>query len=273
MNLGDPRRKSAVAYDVRKRLNEGWLCACALLGINRTKDLMERRMLTLQDTELMLRKIVHPDLIPNGCGFDGTSNFSSYISTDKAITKLVPLFAELGFSRQGFEELIQQEKRQDEARRKKRGPLLEGKEFRSLRSWLLDECGEENEKLRIALGESTRDDRARRIKQLKQDSKAVLAALEKLRSNPLKIRRASMEEQSVATVLAKHSLRQQDRLDEEMFNFQEWLKSEQTRLESKALEAESAAKEAREKLRRIQNRLDFITEHRSNGKSGKRKRV
>lgn len=253
------RSKAAPRHEVKVRAGEGWLTACALLGLKRTKGLMDRWQLTLENVELMLRRMIHPDLLNQGAGRDKDGFFEFYVSEDESIKKLAPLFAQLGFSWSGFEQLIEQEERKDAARKRKRGPLLQHKEFRSLRSWLVDEVGEPGEKLRIALCESSRNDRSRRLKQLRMDSRVVLQALDKTRGDQLKIRRLRGKDSSPAQALAGHSLHQQDRRDEMLVNYEEQLRRELEMHTRQAEDAERAAKEARQAAQRTQWQLDFMT--------------
>lgn len=244
-------------YEVISCPGEGWLCAGALLGLKRLSALMERRMLPLAYAEMMLRSIVHPRALPDGAGVKDGKNFNTYWAEDEIITELVPLFRDLGRAAWGWENLIQEEDRIDQLREKKRGPSLRSKEYRSLKSWLLDESGEKGEKLRVALNKSTHDERSKRLRQLKRDSALIIKALEMLERDPLRIRRTALGK-SEALELAKLSLRQQDRQDEMETLLQE-------------LERWSEAEaEAKERVSEIKTELERITG--TGGKTGSRKR-
>jgi hypothetical protein len=255
-------------YEVITRPGEGWLCACALLGMKRTYDLMKRRTLRLEELEMMVRSLVHKDLFSKGAGYKKGA-FSEYISKDIFITKLVPVFAELGFSKYGFEKMIQAEDARDEYRKKKRGAAHN--EFRSLRSWLLDEAGEPGEKLRIALNpkDSTRDDRARRLKQLKQDSATIVSALRQLTNNPLKVRRQKGANLPAATSLAKFSLEQEDKQDEQKVALQEDLLRDLEKLRQQEKKDEMRLKETMAAISEFERIIDFIYETGPRDKTGK----
>jgi hypothetical protein len=267
----DPKtstKRTEYEYEVITRPGEGWLCACALLGMKRTYDLMKRRTLRLDELEMMMRSIVHRDLISRGAGYKNGA-FSEYISKDNFITKLVPVFAELGFSKHGFEKTVEDEDARDKYRKKKRGNAHN--EFRSLRSWLLDEAGEPGEKLRIALNpkDSTRDDRARRLKQLKQDSATIVSALRQLAKNPLKVRRQKAANLPDATLLAKFSLEQEDRQDEQKVALQEDLLRDLAKLRQREKGEKMRLDETMAAISEIEFVLDIIYETGPRDKTGK----
>jgi len=169
-----------------KSAGNGWLSACALLGLPRTLQFIRESKLPLAEAEAQLREQVEWCLelwlTPEGKQ-----------PAEMPWAKLqLRRFEPWGFRREvdtgdGIEEVPADDEiaprlvlSKEERRRKKHAG---GKNYRHLWSWLADVGAERGEKLRIALGKkSSRDDAWKIRAQIEEDSKGILEALRVLES-------------------------------------------------------------------------------------------
>lgn len=234
----------------KNNTGEPWLMASALLGMSRLRRMMEAHKLTLEQAEAELRGQTEDCLgLMNGLG---QKSWPKGLKVSWHPAKLP--------ARNGWLQLYLAA--EEERMIKKRSPRFttwetdngwkvpvpvfpqgQASDFRNLWSWMLNEAGEEGGKLLIATAfeRSNLNTRAKRRRQLEEDSRTVLEALEMLNRDPLKVRRQTGE--GAALQLAKLSLKQQDRQDEEKTGREEDLRSqlEKARAEVRRIQAELKA--------------------------------
>lgn len=213
--------------------------ASALLGVSRLRRMMGEHKLTLGQAEAELRAQVEDCLkVMNGLGLkswpkdlkvswhpaklperDGWLPLSLAAEEEKKIKKRSPRFITLEADN-GCKVPVPVFTREKSA------------DFRNLWSWMLDEAGKSGGKLLIATAfeRSDSETRWKRRRQLEEDSRTVLDALEMLNRDQLKVRRRTGE--GAALNLAKLSLGQQDHQDQGKTNREETLRSQLEKAEA-----------------------------------------
>lgn len=231
--------------------------ASALLGMKRLRQIMTQFKLSLGQAESELR---HQTGLCQDCWTlpEGLSKVRIEWAraelgrpVDFGVMKWVEEVDGCGWVNDSDEALLRDILTTENERRKKR--RSESNSHRHLWSWMVDESGEPGGKLLIATAfeRSSLGTRAKRRRQLEEDSRTVLGALEMLNRDPLKVRRQTGAGASLQ--LAKLSLKQQDRQDEEKTG--------------RELDLRSQLEKARAEVRRIQAEIRALIG--TSGKTGK----
>jgi len=177
---------------MKKKKNKGWLMATALLGLPKALRLMQSHRLSLPRLETILQSEVgqalvmwpYPEELKKTAGGWGSESLLPWAPLKRM--EWADLLDEPEEGRH-FDEMDAAEWdlwRGEQSRRSKRTPKRTKRDpepFRSLWSSLTDIGDERGEKLRVALGTSSRDDKARMRRQLEDSSKGLLQAVGKLR--------------------------------------------------------------------------------------------
>lgn len=233
-----------------RKAGKPWLMASALLGLSRLRQLMKEHQLTLGQAEAELRGQVEEALIlmnlPETVGLPRKApRFAAFSWASAELPERdKQLYASLWDTEErkikkrlsGWRNLKVNAKWKIEGGKitpHEEKDVLAAKVFapgsakglRSLLSWLVDEAGEHGGKLLIATAyeQSSLDDKAKRRKQLERDSGIIQKALMMLSKDQLRIRRRR-DRRGAELQLAKLSLAQQDRQDEERVKREEELR-------------------------------------------------
>jgi len=177
---------------MKKKQKKGWLMASALLGLPKALRMMQSLRLSLPRLEMILQSEVgqalvmwpYPEELKKAAGGWGSSSLLPWAPLEKM--EWITFFEdpEAGSILDEVDVAEREIWDREESRRLKRIPRRTKKDpepFRPVWKSLTDIGDEMGEKLRVALGTSSRDDKARMRRQLEDSSKGLLQAVGKLR--------------------------------------------------------------------------------------------